>query len=79
MISFILFCAYLIGVAGHAQFYQKHMPEDIPFLKILLVSLVFPINLFMEIFQIIMGVCGVEVEYSVYLKRVTDEDDDNLE
>ena len=79
MISFILFCVYLIGIAGHAQFYQKHMPEDVPYIKILLVAAVFPINLFMEIFQIVMGLFGVEVEYTVYLKRVTDDDDRNLQ
>lgn len=76
MISFIILCMYLIGVAGHAQFYQKHMPDDVPYFKILLVAAVFPINLFMEIFMIIMGLLGVQVQYNVYMNIVTDDIDD---
>ena len=78
MILFIILAIYAIGVAGHAQFYEKHMPEDVPYFKILIAALVFPINLFMEIFQVVMGICGLHVEYTVYVDRVTDENNDNI-
>jgi uncharacterized protein (DUF983 family) len=79
MIKFILICIYLVGLAGHAQFYQKHMPEDIPYWKVLVVSAIFPISMAMEILQLLLGLLGIQLDYNLYIIRVTDDIDDKSE
>jgi len=66
---------YLLGLALYVTFLSSNMPEEVKYVKMVTVGLLYPIIILLEILTPIYSKIGIRINFIIGIGYVTDDDE----